>query len=173
MEKLQFKATLNHKASEYKPCEICVEKVVTLYGKSFEQLKENPMRDDPYITVYHDLMYMDGNTAHCLLFIDHGSGDGMLVESEGYGYARKSQFIPNARAFVENNELTTSERKLHQELKQISDKIAQRAHCGEASFTFDELMEESDLDVKSVLRDAVTAMLRKREDIQMAECQLL
>lgn len=171
MEKLQFKATLHHKASEYKPCEICVEKVVTLYGKSFEQLKENPMRDDPYIAAYRDLMYTEGNTAHCLLFVDYDSGDGILVESEGSNYARKSQFIPNARALLESNELTAAETRLHNDLKKIADRVAELAHCGEASFIFDELLAESDLDVKSVLRDAVTAMLRKREDIQMAECQ--
>ena len=154
MEKLQFKATLHHKASEYKSCEICVEKVVTLYGKSFEQLKENPMGDDPYIAAYRDLMYTEGNTAHCLLFVDYDSGDGIL-----------------ARALLESNELTAAETRLHNDLKKIADRVAELAHCGETSFIFDELLAESDLDVKSVLRDAVTAMLRKREDIQMAECQ--
>ena len=43
MKKLHFNSTLNQKASDYKPCEICVEKVVTLYGKNFEQLKVNPI----------------------------------------------------------------------------------------------------------------------------------
>ncbi len=59
MKKLHFNSTLNHKASDYKPYEICVERIITLYGKSFEQLKANPMRDNPYITEYCDLMYMD------------------------------------------------------------------------------------------------------------------
>lgn len=171
MRKLHFNSTLNHKCGSYSPYEISVEKVITLYGRSFEELKNHPLDDDPHIAAYRDLMYMEGDTAHCLLFVDYDSGDGILVESEGSNYARKSQFIPNARALLESNELTISERKLHQELKQISDKIAERAHCGKTSFTFDELLEESDLDVKSVLRDAVTAMLRERENMQMAESQ--
>lgn len=45
------------------------------------------------------------------------------------------------------------------------------AHCGETSFTFDELLEESDMDLKSLLRDSVVTMLQEREDIQMAESQ--
>lgn len=172
MKKLKLNSTLNHKCGSYSPYEISVEKVITLYGDSFEKMKNDTLRYDPYITESKELMCIDSDdVAHCLLFVDYELGDGLLVESEGADYARKSQFIPNARALVENNELTTSERKLHQELKQISDKIAERAHCGETSFTFDELLEESYLDVKSVLRDAVTAMLREREDIQMAECQ--
>ena len=116
-------------------------------------------------------MYTEDNTAHCLLFVDYDSGDGILVESEGSNYARKSQFVPNARALLESNEMTASETRLHNDLKKIADKVAELAHCGETSFTFDELLAESDLDVKSVLRDAVTAMLREREDIQVAESQ--
>ena len=116
------------------------------------------------------VIYIDSNdTAHCLLMVDSDSGDGILIESEGSNYARKSQFIPNARALIKSNELTISERKLHKELKQISEKIAELAHCGKKSFAFDELLEKSDLDLKSLLRDSVVTMLQEREDIQMAE----
>lgn len=172
MKKLKLNSTLNHKAADYKTHEIIVEKVATVYGRSFSELKDHTMRDNPYIAENRDLMYVDSNdVAHCLLFVDYESGDGLLVESEGADYARKSQFIPNARALVENNELTASEQKLHNELKQISDKIAERAHCGETRFNFDELLEESDIDLKSLLRDSVVTMLQEREDIQMAESQ--
>ena len=77
MKKLHFNSTLNHKASDYKPYEICVERVVTLYGRSFEELKNHLMHDDPYIVAYRDLMYTEGDTAHCLLFVDYDSGDGV------------------------------------------------------------------------------------------------
>ncbi|MEE0023305.1 DUF6329 domain-containing protein [Ruminococcus sp.] len=172
MKKLKFNSTLNHKVNSYKTYEISVEKVITLYGNSFNRLKNDALNDNPYIAENRDLMYIDSDdVAHCLLFVDYDTGDGILVESEGSEYARKSQFIPNARALLESNELTAAETRLHSSLRKIADKIAELAHCGETSFTFDKLLEESDLDVKSVLRDAVTAMLREREDIQMAESQ--
>ena len=136
----------------------------------FSELKDHPLRDDPYIAENRDLMYIDSNdVAHCLLMVDYDSGDGILVESEGMSYARKSQFIPNVRALVENNELTASERKLHNSLKKMVDHIAELAHCGENSFVFEALLEKSDLDLKSLLRDSVPAMLQEREDIQIAE----
>ena len=72
---------------------------------------------------------------------------------------------------IDNFKMTAVETRLHNDLKKIVDIVAELAHCGETSFIFDELLAESDLDVKSVLRDAVTAMLREREDIQMAESQ--
>lgn len=144
--------------------------MITLYGRSFSELKDHPLRDDPYIAQNRDLMYIDSNdTAHCLLMVDYDSGDGILVESEGMSYARKSQFIPNARALVENSELTVSEQKLHKSLKKIVDHIAELAHCGEKSFVFEELLEKSDLDLKSLLRDSMVEMLQEREDIQIAE----
>lgn len=166
MKKLKFNSTLNHKVNSYKTYEISVEKVITLYGNSFNRLKNDALNDNPYIAENRDLMYIDSDdVAHCLLFVDYDTGDGILVESEGSEYARKSQFIPNARALLESNELTAAETRLHSSLRKIADKIAELAHCGETSFTFDELLEESDLDVKSVLRDSVTAMIREREDI--------
>ena len=130
MKKLHFNSTLNHKAFDYKPYEICVERVVTLYGRSFEELKSRTLYDNPYIAAYRDLMYTEGDTAHCLLFVDYDSGDGILVESEGSNYARKSQFIPNARALLESNELTAAETRLHNDLKKIADIVAELAHCG-------------------------------------------
>ncbi len=170
MKKLKFNSTLNHKQSDYKTHEVIVEKVITLYGKSFSELKDHPLRNNPYIAQNRELMYIDSNdTAHCLLMVDYDIGDGILVESEGSNYARKSKFIPNARELIENNELTVSERKLHNSLKKIVDHIAELAHCGENSFVFEELLDKSDIDFKSLLRDSVVTMLQEREDIQMAE----
>ena len=57
---------------------------------------------------------MKGNTAHCILFLDANGSDGILIEAEGADYARKSQFIPNARAIVEANGLIAGERQLHE-----------------------------------------------------------
>ena len=119
MKKITFNALLNHKAHNYKPMQIEVEKVIPIYGKRFEQIREHPLDDCPEIIENRDLMYMKGNTAHCILFLDANGSDGILVEAEGADYARKSQFIPNARAIIEANDITAGERQLHAELKAI------------------------------------------------------
>lgn len=49
------------------------------------------------------------------------------------------------------------------------DQIAELAHCGENSFVFEELLDKSDIDFKSLLCDSVVTMLQELEDIQMAE----
>lgn len=36
MKKLKFNSTLNHKQNDYKTYEVEVEKIITLYGREFE-----------------------------------------------------------------------------------------------------------------------------------------
>ena len=128
MKKLKFNSTLEHKSPGYAPYQVEVEKVITLYGKEFEKMRDCPINNNPYISEHSDLMYMDGDTAHCLLFLDANGSDGILVEAEGFGYARKSQFIPNARSLIEANDITAEERQLHAELKGMANRIAELAH---------------------------------------------
>ncbi len=62
MKKITYNALLNHKAHNYKPMQIEVEKVIPLYGKRFEQMRDHPLEDVPEIIENRDLMYMEGNT---------------------------------------------------------------------------------------------------------------
>ena len=163
MKKITFNAPLNHKAYSYEPMQIEVEKVITLYGKRFEQMRDHPLEDAPEITENRDLMYMEGNTAHCLLFLDANGSDGILVEAEGADYARKSQFIPNARAIIEANDITAGEHQLHAELKAMADRIAELAHTGQTHFTFEEMLGDEDLRVLMIR--TVAEMLDRREDL--------
>ena len=163
MKKIQFNAPLNHKAYSYVPMQIEVEKVIPLYGKRFEQMRDHPLEDAPEIVENRDLMYMEGNTAHCILFIDANGSDGIIVEAEGADYARKSQFIPNARALIEVNDITAGERQLHAELKGMADRIAELAHAGQKQFTFEEMLGDGDM--RAMMIQAVAEMLDRRDDL--------
>ena len=164
MKKITFNAPLNHKAYSYEPMQIEVEKVITLYGKRFEQMRDHPLEDAPEIIENRDLMYMEGNIAHCILFLDANGSDGILVEAEGADYARKSQFIPNARAIIEQSEFTYGERQLHAELKGMANRIAELAHMGENTFSFDEILGDGNM--KAMMIQAVAEMLDRRSDIE-------
>lgn len=164
MKKLIFNGTLGHKQSEYRPMTIEVEKVVELRGKDFKNLMEHPLRDNPHVKACRDLMYISGKTAHCVLFLDADSKDGIIVESEGADYARKSQFIPNVKSLIEYNEFTPMEKQLHRILQGVADKIAELAHSGYKSFFFEEML--GDTDIKSVMLSAVGQFLEQRGDMQ-------
>ena len=163
MKKLKFNSTLEHKSPGYAPYQVEVEKVITLYGREFEKMRDCPINDNPYISEHSDLMYMDGDTAHCLLFLDANGSDGILVEAEGFGYARKSQFIPNARAIIEQSKFTAGERQLHAELEAMADSIAELAHTGQQKFNFDDMLGDANL--KAFMIQAVAEMLDRRDDL--------
>ena len=78
MEKLTINTSLLRKepALEVVPCVIARNKENMWFGT-----------DDRY---------------HCLLVYDKEQGDGLLVESEGYDYARYAQYIPQAKIIYEN-----------------------------------------------------------------------
>ena len=76
-------------------------------------MRDHPLDDCPEIIENRDLMYMEGNTAHCILFLDANGSDGILVEAEGADYARKSQFIPNARAIIEASMMCIPLQRFH------------------------------------------------------------
>ncbi|MDD6058880.1 MAG: DUF6329 domain-containing protein [Ruminococcus sp.] len=163
MKKITFNALLNHMAHNYKPMQIEVEKVIPLYGKRIEQMRDHPLDDCPEIIENRELMYMEGNTAHCILFLDANGSDGILVEAEGVDYARKSQFIPNARAIIEANDITAGEHQLHAELKAMADRIAELAHTGQKHFVFEDILGDKDLRVLMIR--TVAEMLGRREDL--------
>lgn len=114
-------------------------------------------------------MYYADNADHCVLFMDEVSGDGMLVQAEGYDYARYSQFIPDARGLVETSDLTKAEKQIHNCLRKMTAKIAELSHRGETYHCFSDLIQEMDMDFDTLLQQAVVEMLRERADIQMAE----
>jgi hypothetical protein len=126
-------------------------------------MKDHPLEDAPEIIENRDLMYMKGNTAHCILFLDANGSDGILVEAEGSYYARKSEFISNARAIIEANDITAGERQLHAELKAMADRIAELAHTGQKHFIFEDMLGDEDLRVLMIR--TVAEMLDRREDL--------
>lgn len=59
------------------------------------------MLNRDYITENQDLMYTDQNgVAHCILALGKSYDDGIIINSEGYGYAKYYSVIPNARQLV-------------------------------------------------------------------------
>lgn len=93
MKKITFNAPLNHKAYSYEPMQIEVEKVITLYGKRFEQMRDQSLEDATEIIENRDLMYCEENNAHCVLFLDGKGSDGILVEAEGADYLNGKELV--------------------------------------------------------------------------------
>ena len=103
MEQLTINTSLVRKepAFEVRPC--VVEKAIGISHKDFEHLRTHALEDNDLIAKNKGNMWFGADDKyHCLLVYDNEQGDGLLVESEGYSYARYAQYIPQAKLIYEN-----------------------------------------------------------------------
>ena len=71
-----------------------IEKTIILDEEGFRYFADNLIADAEFITENLDTMYMDkSGIRHCLFVTKEGAKDGILVESEGYSYARYAAYL--------------------------------------------------------------------------------
>jgi len=71
-----------------------IEKVVELEQAEYDEFANNLLDDRDFIEENKDLMFVDTNDVwHCILVKAKGATDGILVESEGYEYARYTAYL--------------------------------------------------------------------------------
>lgn len=148
---LNLHAIFTRKAGDYPASDCVIEKIVELPENEYKYFKASPLRDMSFIAENTDLMNKDENGVfHCLLVLGEGASDGVLIESEGYNYARYSSFMPGAREFV-----TT---RLNQLADQIIHESTQSTSNGTWSILFDEIQERYHVPVS--LNNGVGSMLK-------------
>ncbi len=114
--KLTINTSLVRKQEEFRTTKCVVEKVIELSEAAFTKLITKPLEDNWQITANRELMWQDDDAAHCILFVDKKTGDGLLVESEGADYARYAQYIPHAKDIVMSHWQSHSEELLETKL---------------------------------------------------------
>ena len=74
-----------------------IEKTVVIDPTIFECFIHFPLNDYDFIKENVDLMYCDKDEVfHCILVTSESHDFGILVESEGYHYARYAAYLPKA-----------------------------------------------------------------------------
>ncbi len=78
--------------------EYTIEATVELEKKEYEYFTNNLLRDFDFIACHKDKMKVDSDKIwHCILITSKGAKDGILVESEGYHYARYAAYYDEER----------------------------------------------------------------------------
>lgn len=87
--------TLRRDEGKGDPVPFRVVKVIQLTAKEFERFMSHLLDDAPYIAANTTLTGKDPNTGdiRCLLVMFKGGRSGILVNSEGYGYARYAAYV--------------------------------------------------------------------------------
>jgi hypothetical protein len=77
--------------------EFIIEKTIVIEKFLFECFIHNPLDDYEFIAENVDCMYCDKDEVfHCLFVTSDEHDFGILVESEGYHYARFTAYLPKA-----------------------------------------------------------------------------
>ncbi len=147
-----------------------VDKKVCLPAGEFEEFLKNPLEDMPCIVENVDLMQEDREGIyHCLLITGEGRRDGVLVESEGYRYARYASYVPDAAA-LEHESLS----EFGARMSWLADRMILEGsgQAGEEKriFSFDELQDVCgfSLSENPVLTELLADMLVERPEVRLA-----
>lgn len=77
--------------------EFVIEKEVIIDKDLFECFIKDPLNDYDFIKENLELMFCDKDEVYHCIFVTSESHDyGILVESEGYSYARYTAYLPKA-----------------------------------------------------------------------------
>ena len=177
-DKLILNTALFRKESEFRTKSCLVEKAIAVSHGEFEYLKSHPLRENDLIAEHSEMMFCDcDGVYHCLLIYDKENGDGLLIESEGFSYARYAQYIPKARELVERQRspeisLTNSENRLLNLLSKAAERIANAVRYGYKDFTLDDVLQDLNCDfneVKEMMTHAVAQKLSQMDGIASVE----
>lgn len=161
-----MKTAFEHKP-DFRLRDFVIEKAVTVPAEVFADMLEHPLKNRSFIIENVPLMCQDGNGVyHCLLVTGEDRTDGILVESDGYGYARYASYVPEAAALQ-----YPSLSKWNRELADAADFIitdgTSQTTEGNWILSFEELEKRTGLclDGKPFLQELLGDMLCDRPEV--------
>jgi len=75
-----------------------VVRVIQLSAQQFQNFSANLLRDMPFLIANKHLTGYDKGVTRCLLVTTRRNQDGILVDCQGFDYARYSTYVPDKRA---------------------------------------------------------------------------
>lgn len=102
MENSKINVHLMKGGTKCSTTECVIEEVIIVQEKLFQMIRDNPLYRFDIIADHSDKMYFDDEgTAHCVLICGKDCGDGLLINSDGYSYAKYFQYIPCGNMIAE------------------------------------------------------------------------
>lgn len=157
---LYTSAQLMRKEPELRVDKCKIEAVVELDRDQFYSFRNQMVNDFDFILDHLDYMYQDRDgVSHCLLVLGEGDKDGILVESEGYNYARYSALLPNARDYMQKHIQTMAEDLIKQGTAQTAN--------GSWVIGFDEISQHFDttITLQNGIGQMLIAELKARDEV--------
>lgn len=159
--------TIFERKPDFRFRDFVIEKTVSIPAERFEEMLRQPLKDQDFLTKNTGLMKQDGmGVNHCLLVTGKGRPDGLLVQSEGYPYARYAAYVPEATA-LQYPSLSKINRELADAVDFIVADGASQTTTGQWVLSFEELEEQTGLCAagKPFLQEILGDMLCERPEV--------
>ncbi len=163
-DKLTVNAVFMGKEPRHEPKECIVEKSIPVSHSEFEEINSNLIERNYYIEQFKELMCCSDDKYHCILIYDKDGGDGLLVESEGFNYARYSQYIPHTKDIIEAHEQTTAMSELKNHIGRCVDEWLD-SDASQKDMCISEAELFNDDSIKCILSRCVSEAVQNRPDI--------
>lgn len=100
--------------------------------------------------------------------MDKLNGDGLLIEAEGSGYARYSQYIPHAMDIISQHDMTPSQKAFQVAIKEIAhDLLAESGEKTEVNYSLDELLLNAGF--RRIIKDSVCDAFKAMPEVGSVE----
>lgn len=131
---LTTKAIFERKISAF-DTQVCVINGIEVMDENeFEEFSNNLLIERAFIADRKEEMYIDSTgQIHGLLALNKDSGDGILIDSQGYDYPRYVAFMPNIKPYIDKQISIVAE--------QIIKESAENTSNGSWAIYFDEIEE--------------------------------
>ena len=140
------KVTPQRKEPEIKAQPWEIERTVELPPGEFRYFKEHLLKDQSFIAECAESLHMDSSgVTHGMLVLCEGIDDGILVNSEGFAYARYAAYLSGARTLSLMNRYP-SLRDFCVQMDGLVDKYVQQALTGQEDGQF--CLSYSDIDAE-------------------------
>ncbi len=138
---LTTKARFERKLSVLEAQDCVIEAIEVMSNEKYNNFTNSLLTDMRFISDRKEDMFTDSlGQIHCLLALNDESGDGVLINSSGYDYARYISFTPNIKPYIEQQiELLAD---------QIIKDVAENTSNGSWSIGFEEISEQYGVTVK-------------------------
>lgn len=100
---LEVNAIFERKISHFDMSSAKIDAVEELPHREFSAFSQGLLTDTDIIAAHQDNMFQDEDgVRHTLLVLDSDSQDGVLVDSQGYSYARYAAWLPGIKTYFQS-----------------------------------------------------------------------
>ena len=101
---LRTKGFFERKINKFNLNDCIIEGIELMNQEEFEKFSMGLLKGRDFIKDRQDEMYIDSaGQVHGLLALNMDSGDGILIDSQGFDYARYTAFLPNIKSYIDNH----------------------------------------------------------------------